>query len=203
MKLLQSIDWSIGGKAMENWNGASLNELVTIRRRLNTLAVIECQRYLREVLSDAKYADPKRLDAHGFKIFSQNDEDGIIQEIFNRIGTVSKIFVEFGVENGVESNTLKLLLEGWEGLWLEGSDSSVSLIQQKFVDVIQAGRLKIQHAFIDRDNINDLIGEHYQGEIDLISIDIDGNDFYIFETLVVVRPRVVIIEYNGKLRPPI
>jgi len=175
-----------------------LNDQEIIRRRLHTLAVIERERYLKEVLSDTRYDDKKRLERYGFKVYSQNDEDGIIQEIFNRIGTGPRTFVEFGVENGLENNTLKLLLEGWNGLWIEGSAQCVAQINTKFRDVISDGRLRVKAAFIDRDNINGLIGAYFTGEIDLLSIDIDGNDIYILEAINVVQPRVIIVEYNGK-----
>jgi len=179
-----------------------LNDQEIIRRRLHTLAVIERERYLKEVLSDTRYDDKKRLERYGFKVYSQNDEDGIIQEIFDRIGTGPRTFVEFGVENGLENNTLKLLLEGWNGLWIEGSAQCVAQINTKFRDVISDGRLRVKAAFIDRDNINGLIGAYFTGEIDLLSIDIDGNDIYILEAINVVQPRVIIVEYNGKFPPP-
>ena len=179
-----------------------VDDLETILRRLHTLAVIERERYYHEILRDDKYKDKTRLETYGFKVYSQFDEDGIIQEIFHRIGLGSKIFIEFGVETGLENNTLKLLLEGWSGLWLDGSANYISHIKTKFTNVIETGNLRVQRAFIDRDNINDLIRPHYTGEIDLISIDIDGNDIYILENLEVVNPRVVVIEYNGKFRPP-
>lgn len=178
------------------------HDIETIRRRLHTLAVIERERYVKEIVSDPRYDDSRRLLRSGFKVYSQNDEDGIIQEIFARIGLDSRTFVEFGVENGLENNTLKLLLEGWNGLWMEGSETDVSRISAKFSDVIQQGRLQVKYAFIDRDNINELIGVHYRNEIDLISIDVDGNDIYLLESLDVVNPRVVVIEYNGKFPPP-
>ena len=155
--------------------------LETIERRLNTLAVIERERYLRELLSDPKYDDLKRLEKYGYKIYSQHDEDEIIQEIFRQIGPTSRTFVEFGVEDGLENNTLKLLLEGWSGLWIEGNPAAVLKIKQKFFDVLESGRLQVMAAFIDRDNINSLIGAHFTGEIDLLSIDIDGNDIYVLE----------------------
>jgi hypothetical protein len=177
--------------------------LLGIQRHLLQLTVMERERYLRDVLSDPKYQDSKRLEKYGFKIYSQNDEDGIIQEIFNRIGATSKLFIEFGVENGLENNTLTLLLQGWRGLWLEGSDRFVLEITSKFQDVISTGRLQVRSAFIDRDNINNLIGACFTGDIDLLSIDIDGNDIYILESLNVVRPRVIVIEYNAKFPPPI
>lgn len=129
-----------------------------IRRRVHTFAIIERERYVKEILSDVRYENRKRLERYGFKVYSQNDEDGILQEIFSRIGLGSRKFVEFGVENGLENNTLKLLLEGWSGLWIEGSETCISQINEKFRDVISDGRLNVKKAFIDRDNINSLIG---------------------------------------------
>src|SRR5258707_1107799 len=72
-----------------------------------------------------------------------------------------------------------------------------------FPDVVTAGKLQIKGALITRDNINSLIREYFDGEIDLLSIDIDGNDIYVLEAIDVVTPRVIIIEYNGKFPPPL
>lgn len=173
-----------------------------IRTAVQAISVIERERYVKALLGEPKYSDARTLTRFGTQVYSQNDEDGIIQEIFARIGIASKTFVEFGVEAGLQNNTLKLLLEGWSGLWLEGSPKYVKAIEQKFSDVIGQKRLHVASAFIDRDNINALIGKVFKDEIDLISIDIDGNDIYILEALTVVRPRVLVIEYNGKFPPP-
>ena len=167
-------------------------------RRLQTLAIIEHQRYVNELLATA----PQRsLLRYGCKVYSQNDEDGIIAEIFRRIGTTNRVFIEFGVEAGLENNTLRLLLEGWRGLWIEGSKTFVKQIRCKFANVVQDGRLRVVHSLVDRDNIDDLIAPFHSGEIDLLSIDIDGNDIYVFQSLKVIQPRVVVIEYNGKFPP--
>lgn len=179
------------------------DHLAAIRLQAQAQAQIEHERFVREILSAPRFRDPRRLPAFGFKVYSQNDEDGIIQEIFARIGVTTRSFVEFGVENGLENNTLKLLLEGWSGLWLEGSERDVAGIRQRFADVIAAGRLTARHAFIDRDNINPLIGAFRTGEIDLLSIDVDGNDIHLLEALHVVSPRLIVIEYNGKFPPPL
>jgi hypothetical protein len=180
-----------------------LNNQEIILSRVTTLAFIEGERYRKELFTNPKYEDTKRLEKYGFKVYSQCDEDGIVQEIFYRIGLRSKTFVEFGVENGLENNTLKLLLEGWCGLWIEGSESCVVQIKEKFHDLLMDGRLRVKAAFINRENINDFIGCYFTGEIDLLSIDIDGNDIYILESMDVINPRVIIVEYNGKFPPPI
>jgi hypothetical protein len=179
----------------------SINQLIL--RRLDTLAHIEVEQYLHTLFSEPKYLHGNRLEPYGLKVYSQCDEDGIIQEIFNRIGLQSSTFVEFGVQNGLENNTLKLLLEDWSGLWIEGNERYVVEISKRFHDVLAVGRLRVKAAFITRENINDLIGEYFRGEIDLLSIDIDGNDIHILASIDVITPRVIVIEYNGKFPPPI
>ena len=186
-----------------NRHSNMLYQTEIIMKRLHALAYIDAEQYRRALFSDAKYREGNRLEPYGFKVYSQCDEDGIIQEIFNRIGLKSSRFIEFGVGNGLENNTLKLLLEGWSGLWIEGNQRYVAQINGKFHDVMTAGKLQVKSALITRENINSLIGEFFEGEIDLLSIDIDGNDIYILESINVVTPRVIIIEYNGKFPPPL
>lgn len=154
------------------------------------------------LLTQKHLENEKCLEAYGYKVYSQNDEDGIIQEIFQRIGTTNKVFVEFGVQDGLESNCHYLLFNDWTGLWLEGDERYVESIRSKFHPVLESEQLKCKCAFITRDNINDLILESgISGEIDLLSIDVDGNDYHIWESIWVIKPRVVIIEYNGKFPP--
>ena len=146
--------------------------------------------------------DPKYLDRFGYKVFSQNDEDGIIAEIFNRIGTTNKKFVEFGVQNGLESNGHYLLHKGWNGLWIDGNSKYVEQISKLFESPIKKNQLNVINAFITVDNINELIGRWGIGVIDLLSIDIDGNDYHVWETITCIKPRVIVIEYNAKFPPP-
>jgi hypothetical protein len=180
-----------------------VRNLRELRDMAERVAILEKERYVARELGAARYADPKRLERYGFKVYSQFEEDGIIQEIFRRIGTTDRRFVEFGVENGLENNTLKLLAEGWRGLWLEGNKKHVASIKRKFHDLLDEQRLTIRQAFITTENINQLIASGSSGEIDLLCIDIDGNDFYIWQALKVTKPRVVVIEYNAKFPPPL
>ena len=160
--------------------------------------------YNDKLKSNTRYQDDKCLIKHGQKIYSQNEEDGIILEIFNRIGTTNKIFVEFGIGDGLENNTLALLLSDWNGLWIEGSSNAVNNIKYNFKSVINSQRLKVVEAFITKDNINEIISNNISDkEIDLLSVDIDGNDIHIFNEISVINPRVVIMEYNAKFPPPI
>lgn len=150
------------------------------------------------------YQNTKCLVPYGYKVYSKNEEDGIISEIFNRIGTTNKIFVEFGAGNGLENNTLALLFQNWMGLWIEGSQKYVQQIQQGFQKTIGSGQLNVIQAFITRDNINSLISESIQENvIDLLSVDLDGNDYHIFNSIDCIQPRVLVVEYNAKFPPPI
>ena len=151
-----------------------------------------------------KIDDPLYLDKFGYKVYSQNDEDGIIQEIFKRIGTTNKIFIEFGVNDGLESNCHFLLFNGWEGLWIEGCEENFNRLKNNFSKPLSKKQLTAINAFITVDNINKLISEDgkVNGEIDLLSIDIDGNDYWIWEKINCIHPRVVVIEYNAKFPPP-
>lgn len=155
-----------------------------------------------EDATSERLKNKKCLEYYGFKVYSQNEEDGIIEEIFNRIGTTNKIFIEFGVQNGLESNSHYLLFKGWHGLWIDGGEAYVKEIREKFAPVLASGQLKVVQAFITRENINELfIASGIEGEIDLLSIDIDGNDYHVWKAINVVKPRVVVIEYNGKFPP--
>ncbi len=77
-----------------------------------------------------KYGNPLSLVPHGRKMFSQNDEDGIIIEIFRRIGTTNKTFVEFGCGDGIENNSYALLFQDWNGLWIDGSPKNIGKIRK-------------------------------------------------------------------------
>ena len=156
------------------------------------------------IKADARYKDPKSLIAYGNKIYSNGDEDGIIREIFSRIGTSNKTFIEFGIGNGLENNTYALLFSDWNGLWIEASRKSVKAINNNLGNIITCGKLKVINSFITRDNINEIISSNIDGsEIDLLSIDIDGNDYHVLKAISCINPRVIVIEYNAKFTPPI
>jgi len=161
------------------------------------------QQLQQALLADPKYDDPARLERHGWKSYSQNDEDGILAEIFRRIGVAHRSFVEFGCDDGLENNTSYLLAQGWRGLWIDGADVNATLVRQGFAHLIERGLLQFRQDFIDRDNIDGMIAAAGLGpEIDLLSIDLDGNDYHLWEAIRSVNPRVVVIEYNAKFRPP-
>ena len=185
----------------------ALRNLIAVAQQTYDQTVLlrrmEADRHRLQDLATPRYADPKRLIRHGFKVYSQADEDGIIQEIFNRIGVTGRTFIEFGVEAGVECNTVKLLTEGWSGLWIEGSERHAAEIRRTFEPRLAAGQLKLEGAIVSAENINALIAQaQIAGEVDLLSIDIDYNDYWVWKAIETVTPRVVVIEYNATLRPP-
>ena len=172
-----------------------------IKERLTHLPILQEIDRLR---ASDRYSDSKHLIPFGDKVYSQSDEDGIIREIFNRIGTTSKQFVEFGIGNGLENNTLALLFEDWSGLWIDASTQSTNAIKKHFSKVIDNQRLKLAHSFITVENINNLISSNISTrDVDLLSVDIDGNDYHIIDAITCIDPRVIVVEYNAKFTPPI
>jgi hypothetical protein len=148
------------------------------------------------------YRDPKCLVPYGGKVYSQNDEDGMISEIFRRIGTTSRYFVEFGVGGGMENNTLALLVQGWKGTWIEGSQSECESIAKTFTHFINNKSLVAAYSFVTAEAIQPLFEAlAVPSEFDLLSIDIDFNDYYVWKAIQAYRPRVVVIEYNAGFGP--
>ena len=164
---------------------------------------IQVAQFLHEHLyGNPKYLNSKRLNKAEYQVFSQNGEDGIINEIFNRIGPTNKYFIEFGVENGLECNSTNLLYQNWQGLWIEGSGTFANETKTRFADIINEGRLKVTEAFINAENIQSLFKDAgAPAEPDLLSIDIDYNDYYVWKAITDYKPRVVAIEYNSVFRP--
>ena len=172
-----------------------------IKNRMKQLPVIQ---EIERLQQQQRYQDPKCLIPFGSKIYSQSDEDGIIREIFNRMGTTNKTFVEFGIGNGLENNTLALLFEGWQGLWIDASSKSIKKIRENFNIILDKKQLKLTQSFITKENINQLISAQIKSEeIDLLSVDIDGNDYHVIEAITCVSPRVIVVEYNAKFTPPV
>jgi hypothetical protein len=131
-----------------------------------------------------------------FQVFSQFGEDGIIQFLISNIEIPNKTFVEFGVEDYTESNTRFLLINNnWSGLVIDASESNVESIKNDAI--YWKHDLTALNAFITKDNINSLIASRFSGDIGLLSIDIDGNDYWIWDAINVVNPRIVICEYNS------
>ncbi len=134
-----------------------------------------------------------------FRVFSQWGEDGILAHLLRHVKVPRKIFVEFGVETYVEANTRWLLVnDGWTGLVLDGSEDNIATIRRD--PVYWQHPLKAAQAFITRENINDLLtAQGLSGEIGILSVDIDGVDYWVWEAISSVQPAIVVAEYNSLL----
>jgi hypothetical protein len=155
-----------------------------------------------EVMRNPRYADPKRLIRHAFQVTSQNGEDGILHEIFRRIGTTDRVFAEIGVGTGNENNTAFLLSQGWTGYWIDGADRMLSTLASR--SDIDRSHVVPAVAFVTRESIGPLFAKlGVPKTFDLLSIDVDQNTYYIWEGLQDYRPRVVVAEYNAALPPDV
>ena len=132
-----------------------------------------------------------------FRVFSQWGEDGILDWLIERLAIERKTFVEFGVGTYRESNTRFLLVHrNWRGAALDSDPRNIEIVRND--PIYWRNDLTANAAFVTRDNIDDLI-EHtgISGEIGLLSIDIDGNDYWVWERIGVVQPILVACEYNS------
>lgn len=132
-----------------------------------------------------------------FRGFSQWGEDGILDWLIERLPGIPETFVEFGVEDYRESNTRLLLwLRNWRGLVLDGSSTHIANIRKQ--EVSWRFDLMATCAFIDRDNINNLIStSEFGDDIGILSIDIDGNDYWVWQNIKAIKPVIVVCEYNA------
>jgi hypothetical protein len=141
------------------------------------------------------------LRAFEKRVSSQNGEDGIIQEIFNRIGSDTRYFVEFGVETGIECNCARLVREEhWRGLFMESDPGQFARLTERYRD---CPGVQTWCAAVTSANIEELLAANrVPKNFDLLSIDIDGNDYWVWAAIKHWRPRVVVIEYNASYPPP-
>jgi len=140
--------------------------------------------------------DSTCLHDYEFKVYSQWGEDGIINYLIRNVAIKNNAFVEFGVGNYMEANTRFLLVnKNWSGLVIEADSANVSFIKSD--PIYWRNNLKADCTFITKDNINELLKTNdVIGDIGLLSIDIDGNDYWVWREIDVISPRIVVIEYN-------
>ncbi len=145
---------------------------------------------------------PHSINDYEDSIYSQNGEDGILRELFLRLGYHKPFSVEFGAGDGVEGNNTALWLRhyGWRGLMLEGNNEFVARIQDNYRGY---GGVRASCEFLTADNIAGVFARNgVPREFDLLSIDVDGNDYWLWDALADYRPRVVVIEMNRIFKPP-
>jgi hypothetical protein len=143
----------------------------------------------------------KSLLDYEAQVYSQNGEDGIIQRLIRKVPIERREFVEFGVESYREANTRFLLVnDNWRGLVLDGSETNIEYIRRDTVS--WKHDLTALCVFVDRDNINSVLtGAGFVGDLGLLSVDIDGNDFWVWQAITCVQPRIVVAEYNATFGP--
>ncbi|MDT8375600.1 MAG: hypothetical protein RQ867_02550 [Mariprofundaceae bacterium] len=142
--------------------------------------------------------EPGRIEEQEFRVFSQFGEDGIIQYLIRHVAIENHTFVEFGASNYLESNTRFLLINNnWSGLVIDGDPENVAMIKSD--PIYWRHNLKAECSFITRDNINGLLESNgISGDIGLLSIDIDGNDYWVWKAITAISPRIVVLEYNSR-----
>lgn len=143
-----------------------------------------------------------KLNDTGFRVFSQFEEDGKLLFIFAVIGMENKTFIEIGSDDGVNSNSANLYFNfGWHGLFIDGNPKSIKRGIRFFGKYPHPWFYKptFKCAKVTRENVNDLIKEAgISGVIGLLSIDIDGNDYWVWDAINIVDPQVVIIETHNE-----
>lgn len=182
----------------------SLADLNNLGRDLsqtqNKIYQIERESFIRNLLQNSpKYQDSGNLNIHEYQIFSQSGQDGIIAEIFRRVGATNRTAVEIGVGvgGGLENNTVALLARGWNAAWFEANIDLVDLIARNLEHLV-GEQLYLNHTAVTAENALHLLQDaKTPKEFDFLSIDVDGNDLYIWQSLRDFRPRVVAIEYNS------
>jgi hypothetical protein len=142
---------------------------------------------------------------HEARLYSQNGEDGLLLHIFSTIGTTDRRLVEFGIEDGRECLARTLMVEfGWSGLVMDSEEANVGDARRFFHGEcgLTEERVRVVCCFVTAENIDGVLAENgMTGDVDLLSIDIDGNDFWVWKAITAIRPRVVAIEYNASFGP--
>ena len=161
--------------------------------------------YINEIHKKLKKLNRNHYALDGYKVYSQNDEDGIIESIFKDIGLTNKLFCEIGIGDTIENNTHYLLLNNWQGLWID--------INSKYIDKLKKNIKKKQDKLhfickrITPENINETINSSKKflgiDEIDFLSIDIDSYDLKCLDKINVFNPRLICVEYNSKVSPSV
>jgi hypothetical protein len=140
----------------------------------------------------------KNIKKKEFKVFSQWGEDGIIDYLISNLDIENKTFIEFGVENYSEANTKFLLLNrNWSGFVIDSSYENVQNIKKNAL--YWKYSLTAKSEFITKENVNSVLGEsNFDKNLGLLSIDVDGNDYWIWEQIKDIDPSIVVIEYNSR-----
>ena len=149
------------------------------------------------LIKNLKDCDLDNLDNLAFSIYSQFNEDGIIQFLINNLDIKNKEFIEIGVENFEEANTRFLLQNNcWKGLIIDSLKENINFIKKQ--TYYWRYQLEAEDVFITKENVNNIIKKYdFKQNIGLLSIDIDGNDYWVWDAISSINPDILIIEYNS------
>ena len=175
--------------AMSRDVGAVLKRVTKVQPELHAIL-----RTLR--LDSGTLPYPQRLMAQRYRLTPQNEEDGITLSLFDQVGVTNRRFAEIG--SGLSGGNSACLAQelGWTGLMVDGDTERMVQVQRRFPGVTAVA------AWVTRENINELITDAgLGGEVDFLSIDLDGNDYWVWQALTACSPRVVVIEYNSSFGP--
>jgi len=139
-----------------------------------------------------------QINSKEYRVYSQWGDDGIIQYLVHKLNIENKKFIEFGVGNYFESNTHFLLVNNnWSGYVIDGSQKCMDIVKDS--PFFWRYDLKLKTAFINKDNINNLLSESNFSNIGLLHIDLDGNDYWILNAIDMKKysPDILILEYNS------
>jgi hypothetical protein len=169
-------------------------QMATLQREIDEAKILAARVLISQIKSLGLLENIQDAE---FKVFSQWGDDGIIQYLVHHLEIEPQTFIEFGVQNYRESNTRFLLMNNnWTGLVIDGCREYIDYITKD--DIYWRHDLTAVCAFIDRENINKIfVGNGFEGKIGILSIDIDGNDYWIWDAIDAVEPVLVIIEYNS------
>ena len=171
----------------------SSKDQLTLDTVLEAIGALHAAKVSGEKLSDIRHAE--------FRVFSQYGEDGIIQHLISRVPIQRSAFVEIGVESYRESNTRFLLIhDNWEGAIFDVGNDHLRFLQQSGLSWRHS--ISAESLLLTRENVNDALERAgMTGDIGLLSIDIDGNDFWLIDAITVAQPRIIVAEYNSLFGP--
>lgn len=186
----------VAAPILQQLDGAIHRATTAQRQQIENLMVLQGTALAAANAERAPFATLRDAE---FKVFSQFGEDGIIQYLIRETGITQEeaSFIEFGVQDYSESSTRFLLMkDNWRGLIIDGSKPYMDTVRGQ--DLHWRHDLTVIDAWIDRDNINDLFrNAGFEGRIGILSIDIDGNDYWVWERIDAVDPVIVIVEWNS------
>lgn len=176
-----------------------IQEIAAVDQGVQILLSMQYKQFLRNGGPMPKFHDVE------FRSYSQNGEDGILLYIFSVIGTETKRAVEIGAGNGIQCNSANLIVNhGWTGLLLDGNENLVAQGQafyRRCPDTF-CWPPTLLKTWVTAENVNSLVSDNgFQGEIDLLSLDLDGVDYWIWKALDVVNPRCVVLEFQDVWGP--